>query len=80
LLSLELVLIYNPHINKGAIAVIDRPLQAIFWAAEKSFFFQNESVLKGGLNWVFLGPFWRRNSKNHKFSVIKKFTAGNPSD
>jgi hypothetical protein len=48
--SLELVSIYNPQfINKGAIAVIDRPLQAIFGAAEKALF-QNESVLKVGLN------------------------------
>jgi hypothetical protein len=28
-------LIYNPIINKGAIAVIDRPLQAIFWRQRK---------------------------------------------
>jgi hypothetical protein len=32
-------LIYNPQfINKGAIAVIDRPLQAIFWGGRESFF------------------------------------------
>jgi hypothetical protein len=40
-------------INKGAI-VTDRPLQAIFGRQKVSF--QNESVLKVGLNWVFLGP------------------------
>jgi hypothetical protein len=45
-------------------------LQAIFGAAS----FQNESVLKVGLNWVFLGPtLWRRNSKRfHKFFSYKE--------
>jgi hypothetical protein len=56
-------------------------LQAIFWAAEKAFF-QNESVLKVGLNWVFLGPTLlekKLKKDSISFSVIK-FTAGNPSD
>jgi hypothetical protein len=38
-------LIYNPQFINNAIAVIDRPLQAIFWGGKKAFF-QNESVLK----------------------------------
>jgi hypothetical protein len=56
-------LIYNPQfINKGAIAVIDRPLQAIFGRQRKAFF-QNESVLKVGLNWVFLANFGEETQK-----------------
>lgn len=43
--------IYNPKfINKGALAVIDRPFAGyLFGRVEKSFFFQNESVFKGGI-------------------------------
>ncbi|WP_317165178.1 lipid A deacylase LpxR family protein [Flavobacterium sp. XN-5] len=43
--------IYNPKfINKGAVAVIDRPFAGyLFGGVGKSLFFQNESVFKGGL-------------------------------
>jgi hypothetical protein len=54
-------------------------LQAIFWAAEKSFFFQNESVFKGGLNWFSANSLEKKLKKDSiSFSVIKKFTAGKP--
>jgi hypothetical protein len=47
-------------------------LQAIF--LEKAFF-QNESVLKVGLNWVFFGPTFGEETQKDSisFSVIKKF-------
>jgi hypothetical protein len=50
--------IYNPKfINKGAIAVIDRPFAGyVFGAIEKSFFFKNESVFKGEIEVGFVGP------------------------
>jgi hypothetical protein len=54
-------------------------LQAIFWAAEKSFF-QNESVFR----WIelgFLGPTLlekKLKKDSISFSVIKKFMAGKP--
>jgi hypothetical protein len=58
-------LIYNPQfINKGAIAVIDRPFAGYLLGRQRKASFQNESVLKVGLNWVSWGQlFWRRNSK-----------------
>jgi hypothetical protein len=41
--------------------------------------FQNESVLKVGLNWVFWANSLEKKLKKDSisFSVIKKFTAGN---
>jgi lipid A 3-O-deacylase len=50
--------IYNPKfINKEAIAVIDRPFAGyLFGAVEKSFFLQNESVFKVGVELGFVGP------------------------
>jgi hypothetical protein len=62
-------LIYNPQfINKGRCGN-DRPLQAIFWGG---FFFQNESVLKVGLNWVGANSLEKKLKKDSiSFSVIK---------
>jgi hypothetical protein len=53
-------------------------LQAIFWGGKK-LLFQNESVLKVGLNWVFLGPtlLEKKLKTIPVFSVIK-FMAGKP--
>jgi hypothetical protein len=49
-------------------------------AAEKSFFFQNESVLKVGLNGFSWATLLEKKLKKDSisFSVIKKFTAGKP--
>jgi hypothetical protein len=77
LLSLELVSLSNPQfINKGAIAVIDRPFAGYLLRQRK---FQNESVLKVGLNWA-LANSLREETQNDSisFSVIKKFMAGKP--
>lgn len=68
--------IYNPKfINKGAIAVVDRPFAGyLFGAAEKGFFFQNESVFKGGIELGFVGlvSFAEETQKRfHKFFSYK---------
>jgi lipid A 3-O-deacylase len=69
--------IYNPQfINKGAMSVIDRPFAGyLFGTVEKSFFFQNESVFKGGIELGFLGAnsFGKETQERlHKFFSYKQ--------
>lgn len=68
--------IYNPKfINKEAISLIDRPFAGyLFGRVEKGFFFQNESVFKGGIELGFMGPnsFAEETQKRfHKFFNYK---------
>jgi hypothetical protein len=55
-------------------------LQAIFWGGRN--FFSKWIGFKGGIELGFLraNSFGRNSKRFHKFSVIKKFTAGKPSD
>jgi hypothetical protein len=75
--------IFNPNfINKGAVAVIDRPFSGyLFGGLEKDCFFIMKRFLKVGLTWVLWDQILLQ--KKHKkdfinFSVIKESTAGNP--
>jgi hypothetical protein len=65
--------IYSPKfINKGAISVIDRPFAGyIFGAVEKSSFYKNESVFKGGIELGFLGSYsFARETQNKLHKVL----------
>ncbi|CAM2842123.1 lipid A deacylase LpxR family protein [Flavobacterium frigoris] len=69
--------IYNPQfINKGAVAVIDRPFAGyLFGAVDKGFFFKNESVFKGRIELGFVGSksFAEETQKRfHKFFSYKQ--------
>jgi lipid A 3-O-deacylase len=68
--------IFNPKfINKGAVAVIDRPFAGyLFGGLEKGWFFHNETVFKGGIELGFVGPnsFAEETQKRfHKFLSYK---------
>jgi hypothetical protein len=65
--------IYSPKfVNKGAIAVIDRPFAGyLFAGAEKGFFYKNESVFKAGIELGFLGPdSFARETQNKLHEVL----------
>jgi hypothetical protein len=65
--------IYSPKfVNKGAIAVIDRPFAGyLFAGAEKGFFYKNESVFKAGIKLGFLGPdSFARETQNKLHEVL----------